>query len=290
MALETLQFPNVTVLLKQHLSTEENPSTAALIRELRQARVRGYLTRQELEKVCRWKSARAIHLINRNSATRVRTATRRALATRSERLRLQALRTLDGVDVPMASAILMLLNPRRYGVIDIRVWQLLYAFGEVTKKSSGVGFNFKIGNQDIGVYSLHLKSNLIVHGNKEAETAKNIQKREVAITQLLTHVRDVIGTRMPTIKGVVIGGDFNTNHYQAMFAAEGTLDTLADAGYHSGFEELALSQRITHPGTHAFPDATFDFLFAKNLTALQPTITQTNASDHWPVTRNFRLP
>jgi hypothetical protein len=43
----------------------------------------------------------------------------------------------------MASAILMLLDPRRYGVIDIRVWQLLYALGEVTKKSSGVGFDFK---------------------------------------------------------------------------------------------------------------------------------------------------
>src|SRR5262249_4919436 len=143
MALKKLLFPNVTVLLKRHLSTEENPNTAALIRELRQARVRGYLTRQELEKVCRWKSARAIHLVKRNSATRVRAATRQALATRRERPRLQALRTLDGVDVPMASAILMLLNPRRYGVIDIRVWQLLYAFGEVTKKSSGVGFNFK---------------------------------------------------------------------------------------------------------------------------------------------------
>ena len=42
----------------------------------------------------------------------------------------------------MASAILTLLDPRRYGVIDIRVWQLLHALGEVTKKSSGVGFNF----------------------------------------------------------------------------------------------------------------------------------------------------
>ena len=73
---------------------------------------------------------------------------------------------------------------------------------------------FKIGNEDIGVYSVHLKSNLITHGDREAETAKNIRKREVAITQLLTHIHDVIGTTMPTIKGVVIGGDFNTNHDQ----------------------------------------------------------------------------
>jgi hypothetical protein len=141
-ALKTLPFRTVKVLLKQHLSAEEDTKTAALIRELRPARARGYLTREELEKVCRWKSARAIHLINRNSVVRVRTATRRALTTRSERRRLEALTTLDGVSVAMASAILTLLNPRRYGVIDIRVWQLLYALGEVTKKSSGVGFNF----------------------------------------------------------------------------------------------------------------------------------------------------
>jgi hypothetical protein len=141
-ALKKLPFRNVSVLLKQHLSTEEDVKTAALIRELRHARLRGYLTRKELEKVCRWKSARAIHLIKHNSVARVCAATRRALATRSERGRLEALRTLDGVSVPMASAILMLLDPRRYGVIDIRVWQLLYALGEVTKKSTGVGFNF----------------------------------------------------------------------------------------------------------------------------------------------------
>lgn len=143
MPLKKLPFEKVSVLLKDHLSTEEDAKTAALIRQFQQARVRGYLTRKELEKVCRWKSARAIHLIRRNSSARVRTATQLALATRSERRRLEALRILDGVSVPMASAILTLLDPRRYGVIDIRVWQLLYALGEVTKKSSGVGFNFK---------------------------------------------------------------------------------------------------------------------------------------------------
>jgi endonuclease/exonuclease/phosphatase family metal-dependent hydrolase len=175
-------------------------------------------------------------------------------------------------------------------------YQAQAAWAEPWKSMNGVdpprGFAFawfKIGNEDIGVYSLHLKSNLITHGDRETETAKNIRKREVAITQLLTHVRDMIGTTMPTIKGVVIGGDFNTNHDQAMFAAERTLDSLTDAGYQNGFEALPLSQRVTHPGTHGFPDATFDFIFAKNLTALQPTVTQTNVSDHWPVTRNFRL-
>jgi endonuclease/exonuclease/phosphatase family metal-dependent hydrolase len=175
-------------------------------------------------------------------------------------------------------------------------YQAQAAWAEPWKSMNGVdpprGFAFawfKIGNEDIGVYSVHLKSNLITHGDREAETAKNIRKREVAISQLLTHVRDVIETKIPTIKSVVIGGDFNTNHDQAMFAAERTLDSLADAGYQSGFEGTALSERVTHPGSHGFPDATFDFIFAKGLTASQPTITRTNASDHWPVTRTFAL-
>jgi endonuclease/exonuclease/phosphatase family metal-dependent hydrolase len=175
-------------------------------------------------------------------------------------------------------------------------YQAQAAWSEPWKSMSGVdpprGFAFawfKIANEDVGVYSVHLKSNLITRGDRETETAKNIRKREVAIAQLLTHIRDVIETKMPSIKAIVIGGDFNTNHDQAMFSAERTLDSLADAGYHNGFEELSLSQRVTHPGSHGFPDATFDFLFAKNLTGLQPSVTQTNTSDHWPVTREFRL-
>ena len=175
-------------------------------------------------------------------------------------------------------------------------YQAQAAWAEPWKSMNGVdpprGFAFawfKIGNEDIGVYSVHLKSNLITHGDKEVETAKNIQKREVAITQLLVHVRDVIETTTLAIKGIVIGGDFNTNHDQVMFAAEKTLDSLIGAGYQNGFEALPLSQRVTHPGIHGFPDATFDFIFTKGLTALQPSIIQTTASDHWPVTREFRL-
>jgi endonuclease/exonuclease/phosphatase family metal-dependent hydrolase len=175
-------------------------------------------------------------------------------------------------------------------------YQAQAAWSEPWKSMNGVdpprGFAFawfKIRNADIGVYSVHLKSNLITHGDKGAETAKNIQKREVAIAQLLMHVRDVIGTTMPSIKGVVIGGDFNTNHDQAMFAAEKTLDSLVDAEYQNGFEGVPLPDRVTHPGTHGFPDATFDYIFAKGVAASQPTVARTKASDHLPVTRDFRL-
>jgi endonuclease/exonuclease/phosphatase family metal-dependent hydrolase len=175
-------------------------------------------------------------------------------------------------------------------------YQAQAAWSEPWKSMNGVdpprGFAFawfKIGNENIGVYSVHLKSNLITHGDKEAETAKNIAKREVAVAQLLTHVRDIIEKTMLAIKGIVIGGDFNTNHDQEMFESERTLDSLIRAGYQSGFEELPLEQRITHPGTHGFPDATFDYVFTRDVKASKPIAIQTSASDHWPVTRTLRL-
>jgi endonuclease/exonuclease/phosphatase family metal-dependent hydrolase len=164
------------------------------------------------------------------------------------------------------------------------------AWSESWKSMEGIdpprGFAFawfKIGHADIGVYSLHLKSNL-VHGNNEIETAKNIRKREVSIQQLLTHIHDMIGMAIPSIKGWIIGGDFNTNHDQAMFQAEKTLDSLTDATFRSVFEGIPFTQRITHPGSHGYPDATFDYFFAKDVKIGKPIITQTNVSDHLPVT------
>ena len=130
----------VLVLVQTFLSTSEDDNTRRLIRRLRPARTRGYLTRSEFEAVCVWKSPRAIHHIKANSPSQVRTATRRALATRDEGRRLSELMALRGVAVPMASSILMFVDPARYGVIDIRVWQLLYAIGTVAKKPRGVGF------------------------------------------------------------------------------------------------------------------------------------------------------
>ena len=105
----------------------------------------------------------------------------------------------------------------------------------------------------------------------------------------MAHVHDVIETTKLAIKGIVIRGDFNTNHDQEMFAAEKTLDSLIGAGYQNGFEELSLERRVTHPANHGFPDATFDYVFTRDLKASPRIVTQTNASDHWPVTRNLRL-
>jgi len=56
---------------------------------------------------------------------------------------------------------------------------------QITTQEDVLSYFRKVGNADIGVYSLHLKSNLVTHGNAEIGTAQNIRKREVSIQQLL---------------------------------------------------------------------------------------------------------
>ena len=92
--MRALPYKRVAQLVRDYLA-DDDADTIALIRELRPARARGYLTRSELEKVCRWKSPRALQHIRSNSASRVRDTTKRALATRSERQRLEALLELN---------------------------------------------------------------------------------------------------------------------------------------------------------------------------------------------------
>ena len=128
-------------LLRRELVTEEDALTSALMARVGRARRRGFIARGEFLAMCRWKSPRALHHYRRNSAERVREASRRALACRNERGRMEHLMTLDGVSVPVASAILTLLDPRRYGVLDIRAWQMLYAMRGVDANPAGRGFS-----------------------------------------------------------------------------------------------------------------------------------------------------
>jgi hypothetical protein len=133
-------FVRLERLVRRHLA-DEDEATARLSQRLQAARVRGYLTAGELEAVCRWKSPRAIWQVRANTHHRIRRCTAAALATRDEARRLEALLELRGVSVAMASAALTLLHPRRYGVIDIRVWQLLHRVGAVQRNAEGVGLS-----------------------------------------------------------------------------------------------------------------------------------------------------
>jgi hypothetical protein len=93
--------------------------------------------------MCFWKSPRARPHYESNSSDEVGKVSRAVFATNGEERRVESLTSLKGVGLPMASAILTLTDPQRYGVIDIRVWQVLYECGGVSVNRYGREFTIK---------------------------------------------------------------------------------------------------------------------------------------------------
>jgi len=133
-------YRSLSQLLRQELSLVEDAGTVALMGRLRHVKRTGEFTRAEFLRMAAWKSPRARPHYRKNTSARVRATSRAVLRSRSERRRLDLLMELEGVSVPVASAILTLIDPRRYGVLDIRVWQLLFALRCVDAKPAGRGF------------------------------------------------------------------------------------------------------------------------------------------------------
>jgi hypothetical protein len=101
-------------------------------------RARGYYTRDEFVTVCRWKTARSAPRVALNSSEDVERATRIALLeTSTEAERMEALRSLHGVDWATASVLLHLVYPERYPIIDRRA---LHALGAHPRGSYSYGF------------------------------------------------------------------------------------------------------------------------------------------------------
>ena len=83
---------------------------------------RGFMTRDDLIAVARWKwrGGRTRQLCGQNTEAEVEDITRVSFAAASERLRIGALLALRGVQWPMASVILHFAFPDRYPILDVR--------------------------------------------------------------------------------------------------------------------------------------------------------------------------
>lgn len=127
------RFPDIPSLLSACLVHDEYPDTAPLIASLSHVREVGYFTRSEFLSMCKWKEQRERrrqHWIS-NTEDEVQMLSARALGASDEARRILHLCRLRGVGIPVASAFLTLVDPEHYGVIDIRVWQLLALYQEV---------------------------------------------------------------------------------------------------------------------------------------------------------------
>lgn len=137
------QYLSLDDLLAGERIVSEDPPTAKIIKRLKHVRVDRELSRGEFLDICYWKSPRGIRRCEQNSATMVEQTTRKVFATRNEKEKIDLLTGLKGVSIPTASAILTLTDPVSYGVIDIRVWQVLYALGSVTSNPGGQKFTYE---------------------------------------------------------------------------------------------------------------------------------------------------
>ncbi len=84
------------------------------------ARKRGYYARDELVRVCEWKTERKKGLVALNTDEDVEFITAEALRAPDERTRMSTMRWLNGVEIPTASALLFFVFPRAYPIIDKR--------------------------------------------------------------------------------------------------------------------------------------------------------------------------
>ena len=83
-------------------------------------RERGYLIFDEFYEICMWKSSRPKNYFNKNTPEEIYSITKEAIKEKNEELKMEKLCTLHGVGIPTASAILTIIDPEKYAVIDIR--------------------------------------------------------------------------------------------------------------------------------------------------------------------------
>ncbi len=92
------------------------------------ARARGHLTRDEFLSLCRWKTPRSQPRCASNPASFIEEATRVALASTHEEVKIGVLLLLRGVSWPTASVILHFCDGAKYPILDYRaLWSLSVA-------------------------------------------------------------------------------------------------------------------------------------------------------------------
>jgi len=137
------QYSTLKELLDKELETNEEPQILALMKKFRPIMTRGYFTKEEFLEMARWKSPRPNRNYQNNSKENIKRVSKAVFSTRYEERKMELLTSLDGVSIPVASTILTLTDPKNYGIMDIRVWQLLYRYDLVKVNPRGTNFNFK---------------------------------------------------------------------------------------------------------------------------------------------------
>jgi hypothetical protein len=121
---------------KKEIDYDETEQLKAKFAKLRRERRLMYLTAEEFDEILRWKliqqygRGRALRAANTDDVVRAVTGTALTITHADEdyeiELRVGILCTLRGVGVPVASAVLALIYPEKYAVIDFSGWRQVF--------------------------------------------------------------------------------------------------------------------------------------------------------------------
>lgn len=89
---------------------------------------RGFMKFDEFYKIAMWKSVRQKQKYLNNKKI-IKKYTKEAFFENSELIKIKKLCSLDGVAIPTASAILTIVYPDKYGIIDVRCLGMLKKLG-----------------------------------------------------------------------------------------------------------------------------------------------------------------
>lgn len=134
---------------------------------------RGYLVKKEFVSIGKWKTERQKGRYENNNDENVESLTREALEA-SGLDKVKILDKLEGVGVPVASAILTVVYPKDYCVIDYRTWRALLWL--VTLKSKG-SFNFTSYREYSDFLDIYDRYGTASAYGRFLETLKNIGRK-----------------------------------------------------------------------------------------------------------------
>lgn len=131
-------------LLEQKVNDYEDPiydEELERLKTLPEAFATDEWTIDDLEWIIKWKVGTAfekptLRHIRSNSDEQIRRAIETAVNASAVGEKVNALTSIKGVGVPVASAILLFINPERYTVIDVRAWGALHELGYVDRELS----------------------------------------------------------------------------------------------------------------------------------------------------------
>jgi len=101
----------------------------------------GTWTQEDVEWIIEWKVGKAfekpvLRYFHNNDNADIRDNIERAVQESNIRAKVESLTSLSGVGVPVASAILLFINPERFTVIDDRAWRVLHETGYLPQELS----------------------------------------------------------------------------------------------------------------------------------------------------------